>query len=424
MKLTQRQRKPDTRHDSRDQLGRSASDDAAPQPQPERTEPTKADPGLSDLSKHDYLAIIRRAGRETVDDNVPMIASALAYSAFLAIPSTLLVATGLFTLVAGPDTISNLMQRLNDHPATSIAMTIVGFLIALWATTGAMNAFITGLNIAYDRKDSRNFVKKRIVALQMTACMIVAFLLVFGLLVLGPVLSKWVGNAVGASGVVSAIWWAAQWPVLLVGLLAAFATLLYLGPDVDQPKWRFVTPGALLAVVAWLTAFRRLHLAVQLLQQDLGLACGSDHHADLALADRTRPALRSRVERRGRTQPRTQTRQTRRSRTPSTCEVLTQGACVTRRLTDPSLQESSEADLSRWLGWSSPANHPPRSSGRVTTMISSAANVRRASSIAFTGSESPTLALTLLVTGCSAFIPARRLGPAFVVQWCDLFAES
>ena len=202
-----------------------------------------------------------------------MIASALAYSAFLAIPSALLVATGLFTLVAGPDTISNLMQhlgqiapketvtllndslqRLNDHPATSIAMTIVGFLIALWATTGAMNAFITGLNIAYDRKDSRNFVKKRIVALQMTACMIVAFLLVFGLLVLGPVLSKWVGNAVGASGVVSAIWWAAQWPVLLVGLLAAFATLLYLGPDVDQPKWQFVTPGALLAVVAWLTA--------------------------------------------------------------------------------------------------------------------------------------------------------------------------
>ena len=52
----------------------------------------------------------------------------------------------------------------------------------------------------------------------------------------------------------SAIWWAAQWPVLLVGLLAAFAALLYLGPDVDQPKWQFITPGALVAVVAWLAA--------------------------------------------------------------------------------------------------------------------------------------------------------------------------
>ncbi len=47
---------------------------------------------------------------------------------------------------------------------------------------------------------------------------------------------------------------AAQWPVLIVGLLAAFATLLYLGPDVDHPKWQFVTPGALVAVLAWLAA--------------------------------------------------------------------------------------------------------------------------------------------------------------------------
>jgi membrane protein len=135
-----------------------------------------------------------------------------------------------------------------------VVMTIVGFVIALWATTGAMNAFMTGLNIAYDRKDGRNFVKKRLVGLQMTACIVIAFLLVFGLLVLGPVLSKWVGSATGAAGVVSATWWAAQWPVLFVGLLAAFAALLYLGPDVDQPKWQFITPGALVAVVAWLAA--------------------------------------------------------------------------------------------------------------------------------------------------------------------------
>jgi hypothetical protein len=118
-----RQSKPQKKGESRDQPDRSGSD-SAPQPQPELEEPTQADPGLSDLSKRDYLAIIQRAGKETLDDNVPMIASALAYSSFLAIPSTLLVATGLFTLVAGPDTISNLMQHLgqiapkrNSHPS-------------------------------------------------------------------------------------------------------------------------------------------------------------------------------------------------------------------------------------------------------------------------------------------------------------------
>jgi membrane protein len=226
-----------------------------------------------DLSRRDWLAILRRAGKESLDDNVPMIAAALAYSSFLAIPSTLLVATGLFTLVAGPDTISNLMQhlgqiapketvtllndslqRLNDRPATGIVMTLIGFVIALWATTGAMNSLMTGLNIAYDRKDSRNFLRKRIVGLQMTVCIGVAFLLTFGLLVLGPQLSKWIGNATGASGVVTAIWWAAQWPVLIAGLLAAFATLLYLGPDAEHSKWQFVTPGALVALLTWLAA--------------------------------------------------------------------------------------------------------------------------------------------------------------------------
>ena len=275
--------------------------------------PSKADPGLSDLSKRDYLAIIRRAGNETLDDNVPMIASALAYSAFLAIPSTLLVATGLFTLVAGPDTISNLiqhlgqiapketvtllndsLQRLNDHPATSVVMTIVGFVIALWATTGAMNAFMTGLNIAYDRKDSRNFMKKRIVALGLTACMVLAGLLVLGLLVLGPHVSRWVGDATGAPGLVSALWWAAQWPVLVLGLLAAFATMLYLGPDVEHGTWRFVTPGAVVAVAAWLAAsglfavYDELNL-IEAVAEDRD--SGGERHAREADAEHGDPGL-------------------------------------------------------------------------------------------------------------------------------------
>src|SRR2546421_487902 len=182
--------------------------DDEPTPQPERDEPKLADPGLVDLSRRDYMAIVKRSGKEMLDDNVPMIASALAYSSFLAIPSVLLVATGLFTLVAGADTITTLMQhfghiapkqtvtllngslqRLNDHPATSIVMTVVGAVLALWATTSAMTGFMTGLNIVYDRKDRRSFLKKRLVAVEMVACIAFAFLLVFGLLVLGPHIS-------------------------------------------------------------------------------------------------------------------------------------------------------------------------------------------------------------------------------------------
>ena len=42
--------------------------------------------------------------------------------------------------------------------------------------------------------------------------------------------------------------------MLIIALLAAFAVLLYLGPDVDQPSWKWVTPGAIVALVIWLLA--------------------------------------------------------------------------------------------------------------------------------------------------------------------------
>ena len=50
------------------------------------------------------------------------------------------------------------------------------------------------------------------------------------------------------------LWWIVQWPILLVGLLVAFATLLYLGPDVEVRKWQFLTPGSLVAALLWIAA--------------------------------------------------------------------------------------------------------------------------------------------------------------------------
>jgi membrane protein len=75
---------------------------------------------------------------------------------------------------------------------------------------------------------------------------------VFALLVLGPHMVKWIGDAVGQESLVSWVWWTAQWPILLVGLLIAFAGILYLGPNVDHPRWSFLSFGAVLAIVLFL----------------------------------------------------------------------------------------------------------------------------------------------------------------------------
>ena len=225
-------------------------------------------------SLRDWPGLFVRAGKRFLKDNGTMLASALAYSTFLAIPAVLLVVVGAFTLIAGPETISSLMahfsrvmpteatsllggslHRLDQHPATGITMTIVGLLLALWATTGAMTTYMTALNLAYEQRDGRSFVRKRFIAVGLVAVIGFAFLLVAVLLIFGPPLEQYVASHVGAaSGAVGWIWWIAEWPILLAGLLAAFATLLSFGPDVERARWRFITPGALVAVVIWLAA--------------------------------------------------------------------------------------------------------------------------------------------------------------------------
>jgi membrane protein len=245
----------------------------APAPQPEQRERELPDPGLTDLSFRDYRAIVVRAGKQALAHGITDLAAALAYYSFLAIPAVLLVAVGLFSLFASPDGITTLidklgtvvpsqatqlieesLRRMNENRSGSLAMVIVGFVLALWTTTGAMTSFMRAVNRAYDRDESRGFVRQRFVAVQMVIAMAVAFLLVFGLLVLGPVMSGWIGDALDIEGVMGWLWWVAQWPILLVGLLALFATVLYLGPNVDHPRWRFLTPGAVFAVVVWLIA--------------------------------------------------------------------------------------------------------------------------------------------------------------------------
>lgn len=245
----------------------------APIPQPEHEEPRLRDPGLTELSRRDYVAVAVRAAKQTVADNITDVAAALAYYAFLAIPAALLVTLGVFSLVAGPDTIDSIMERLEGVvPADAIdllrdsltrvaenengglVLVVVGFLLAAWTATGAMTGLMRGLNAAYDRKETRGFVKQRLHALALLAYMLLAVGLVFGLLVLGPVLADAIGDAIGLETVFEWIWWTVQWPVLVAGLLFAFAGVLYLGPNVDHPRWQFITPGSVIAVVVWLGA--------------------------------------------------------------------------------------------------------------------------------------------------------------------------
>jgi membrane protein len=244
------------------------------EPQPEQKEPRLAEPTPSDLSRRDWIAIFVRAAKESMNDHVTNLAAALAYYAFLAIPAALLVAVAIFGLVADADAVTTIVNKLRSvapeealtlirdtldrvtetTSSSGITMLVVGLALALWTVTGAMDTLMWALNTAYDRDETRGFVKRRLIALAMVTLLLVAFVLAFGLLVLGPALSGWIGSAVGAEAVVKVLWWTAQWPILILGLLAAFATILYLGPNVDHPRWQFLSVGTVVSVLVWLLA--------------------------------------------------------------------------------------------------------------------------------------------------------------------------
>jgi membrane protein len=251
---------------------RNRARDSAPQPQPEHRESRLSDPGPTNLSGRDYVAIIKRAVKESIADGITDSAAAIAYYSFTAIPALSLIAVGVFSLIAGQDAIDTVVDKFGAvAPAEAVTLLknslerttqggggltliVVGGAIAVWTATGTMTAVMRALNRAYDRDESRKFLRQRLAALAMLVFMLLAFVLAFGLLVLGPKLSGWVGDAVGAETLVTWLWWVGQWPILALALLFAFGVVLYLGPNVEHPRWDFLSVGAVVALVVWLGA--------------------------------------------------------------------------------------------------------------------------------------------------------------------------
>ena len=217
--------------------------------------------------------ILRRAVDEAREDRITTSAQALAYSLFLAIPATLLVLLGVFSLVTDEDDVARLVERLESimppeaaellgeslersagSASGGVLLTLIGLVLAVWTTTSAATALMDGITTAFDGTEERSFVRKRLVALVIVVCLVGAGLLLVGLLILGPHLQRWLGEATGQETLVGWVWWTAQWPLLLVVLLFAFAVVLTLGPAREgRPRIR-VSPGALVALVIWLAA--------------------------------------------------------------------------------------------------------------------------------------------------------------------------
>ena len=245
---------------------RSAEAHDAPDPDDERKPEA-----LTDLTKPSWLYVLRRTAREFLGDECTDLAAALTYYAVLALFPALIALMSLIGLFGqGPKSVDTLLAVLSDVGGSSLADTlrptleqlavtpgaglvlVLGLVGALWSASGYVGAFGRAMNRIYEVAEGRPIWKLRPAMLLLTIVLVLlATAALLGLVVSGPVAQS-VGDAVGVGSTVVTVWDIVKWPVMLLAVILAVALLYWGTPNVRQPKFRWLSPGATLAILVWI----------------------------------------------------------------------------------------------------------------------------------------------------------------------------
>lgn len=227
----------------------------------------------TDLAKRSWMYVGRKTIREFSKDQCTDLAAALTYYSVLALFPGLIAVLSLVSLVGDPKkTVANLMQILSDLGASSAAHTleptitklaasqsgglafVIGLLAALWSASGYVGAFGRGMNRIYEVGEGRPIWKLRPIMLLLTLVLVVLVAAVGLALVLTGPAAQSVGNVIGLGHTAVTVWNIAKWPVMLLVVVFIVALLYYVTPNIAQPKFRWVSVGAVVAILAWVLA--------------------------------------------------------------------------------------------------------------------------------------------------------------------------
>jgi len=227
----------------------------------------------TDLKKQSWKYGLRRALKEFSDDQCTDLAAALTYYAVLSLFPAVLAMVSLVGIVGqGPRATDALLKIVADigqpsvveavrGPLQSISRStgagltlVLGLLTALWSASGYVGAFGRAMNRIYEIGEGRPFWKLRPLQVVVTLVAVVLVALVaLSLVVTGP-LAQAVGNAVGLGSTAVTVWNIVKWPVLVAVVVLIVAILYYATPNVKQPRFRWVSTGAAVAILVWVVA--------------------------------------------------------------------------------------------------------------------------------------------------------------------------
>lgn len=239
--------------------------DTAPHPEDAR----KPD-SPTDIKPPNWKFVLKNTVREFTDDGLPDYAAALTYFTVLSIFPGLIALVSILSLFGQSgelvrqlvddlaaqgtiprdtvDTIAPVLDTLLEAPAPGLGL-FLGLAIALWTASNYVKAFSRAMNRIYEVPEGRGPIKFNLGMYGLTAGMLLIMALVLiGLAVSGP-LAESLGNVLGIGGLAVTIFNIAKWPIMAL-LVVVLVALLYWGtPNVRQPKFRWISVGALAAIV-------------------------------------------------------------------------------------------------------------------------------------------------------------------------------
>ncbi len=148
-------------------------------------------------------------------------------------------------------TISGPVRQVIMNKGGAGALLGLGLIATVWAASGYVGTFSWAANVMWEARRGRSWYRQWPFNVGVTlAALVLATFVLSALVLTGPV-AKAVGNQLGVGSVALEIWGIAKWPAIVVVVTLMISGLYYIAPNVRPPSWRWLTPGAMLAVIAW-----------------------------------------------------------------------------------------------------------------------------------------------------------------------------
>ena len=244
---------------------------ADPAPQDDVISGTRADHAPTGVeAKSTLFATLKRTAKEFSEDNLTDWAAALTYYGVLALFPGLLAVLSIVGLVTDPrtltdaitavipeaaaDRISPVVDQIAGRAGAASFGLILGLVLAIWSASGYVGAFTRAANVVYETPEGRKIWKLKPLQLLITLIGIFFAVVIISMVVLsGPVVEA-VGSAIGLGDTALTVWNVAKWPVIVVLVALMIAVLYYSTPNVRLRGFRWISPGAGVALLVWAAA--------------------------------------------------------------------------------------------------------------------------------------------------------------------------